>query len=783
MPKVSSRSAVDAYGEPDTSNPAAPGAPARHHRRHGAPHARPPGMPGGTAPQAGTAASSMSPSVATPTHPRAARRPVPRSRLPQPATQGSSSTPLPRDDGGWQRLLGQLGPLDDPPSSSLHYLILQQTAAGPRLAWAPAPAPDSAPDAASDAGSEAGTQPLAGAAEAKAYLKAVVNQAIRALPDADDHAPGILFPEQDFTRFGPNAAPLDANDVMALAGKIEARLARYATPPAVTLPMPPTPGNRGQLLPFLDAVAPGSYLSAYLDGRGGIVMTSRLTHTPGPAEALAQQALMQMFDHAWTELAGRGTDLPPQQLQDLKADFSGEPLTAGHAVALLDNIPLLAQDRRLSTQHDDVDAPPAKPTPTEAIAWLVDLADRGARESGGSPGHQQAFTLIGQRAQQHWLTDRLDTASTIAFLTAMRQGLQATGDPRLAQAATDIGEKIEGLRSHGAEGPAATRLHDNVNGRRWESAFAEALAENPSPAMLDAATNLRRLLSAALATCTPAQKQAITENAVNRIESAYPGHWLDADMATAWLRERPDDAMALRAFLNRTVRDGVSCMATYLVACRVLAAMQDEVPDVATWKDASDENYDRLLDERGPAKFPDDSFKEGPDVGLLMRHQISPNFVNYDDKEDVRGVLSSVTDFGARTTEIDTALRTGRPSVWGSSGTTNLLLHFLADAAIKPATASAVARLDIDHMILGLATMVMRDGGHSLREVLRVLEQTADRLPEPVRRPLDASPAPASHYGAFFGRFLGNADTFQRLLHANRRAWESTLEYRRELRP
>lgn len=761
MPKVSSRAAVDAYGEPDTSNPAGPGAPARQHRRHGATHARPPGMPGAAPPQG---SSSVPPS-----HARSARRPAPRSRLPQPAAEGSSSTPAPRDDGGWHRLLGQLGPLDDPPSSPLHYLTLQQTAAGPRLAWVPAAQRNTMSDAA--------------AAGAKAHLKAVVNEAIRALPDADEHAPGILFPEQDYTRFRPDAGPLDANDVIRLAGKIEQRLARYATPPAVTLPMPPTPEHRGSLLPFLDAVAPGSYLSAYPDGRGGIVMTSRLARTPGPAEDLARQALMQMFDHAWAALAGRGTDLPPQQLQDLKEDFAGDALTAGRAVALLDNIPLLAQDRRLSTQRDDVDAPPAKPTPTEAIAWLVDLADRGARMSAGSPGYRQAFTQLGQRAQQFWLTDGLDTASTIGFLTTMQQGLQTTADPLLGRAATAIGGKIAGLQSHGAAGPAATRLHDNVNGRRWESAFAEALAEHPSPAMLQAAGNLRQLLSAVLATCTPAQQQAITENAVNRIESAYPGHWLAGDMDTARLRQRPDDARALRAFLSHPVMDGVGCMATYLVACRVLAAMQEEVPDVATWKDAADENYERLLDERGPEKFPEDSFQEGPDVGLLMRHQISPNFVNYDEEEDVRGVLSSVTDFEARTAEIDTALRTGRPSVWGSSGTTNLLLHFLADAAAKPATAHAVAGLDIDHMILGLATMVMRDGGHSLREVLRVLEQTADRLPPPVRRPLDASPAPASHYGAFFSRFRGNAETLQRLTQANGRAWQSTLEYRRELRP
>lgn len=77
--------------------------------------------------------------------------------------------------------------------------------------------------------------------------------------------------------------------------------------------------------------------------------------------------------------------------------------------------------------------------------------------------------------------------------------------------------------------------------------------------------------------------------------------------------------------------------------------------------------------------------------------------------------------------------------------------------------------------------MVMRDGGHSLREVLRVLEQTADRLPDPVRQPLTPSPAPASHYGAFFASFAADIETTRLLHHGNEQAWQSTLDYRREL--
>ncbi|WP_174994982.1 hypothetical protein [Pandoraea anhela] len=391
------------------------------------------------------------------------------------------------------------------------------------------------------------------------------------------------------------------------------------------------------------------------------------------------------------------------------------------------------------------------------------------------------FTLVGQQARQHWLTDRLDTASTINFLTGLNRHLQTIQDPLVQRTAQALDRKIGGLRSHGPEGPPATRLNDNVNGRKWESAFAETLATNPSRGMLRSATDMRRLLSTVLARCTPEQQTAVALGTVNRIESAYPGSWLNDDMASTRLLEEATPA-ALRAFLNTPATDGPSCMATYLVACRLLAAMQDDAPNVATWKAASDKNYEALLDERGEEKFPEDGYQTGPNVGMLMRHQISPNFVNYDDEEDVRGVLSSVTDFDARTPQIDAALETGRPSIWGSSGTTNFILHFLADAVQDRQTADAVKRMDMNHMVLGLATMVMHDGGHSLYEVLRVLDQTADKLPDPVRQPLAPARVPASNYAAFFNRFAHDPETTQLLRTANEQAWQSTLAYRRELR-
>lgn len=762
MPKVTSKSASDAYATPDSSTPATPSTSARRRWGQGAGGSRPPGMPSSSVPR-------PTPSAGIP-HSRPARRQLPGNPVPQPPAQNTMEISEPSNDGGWGRVLEQLGELEEPPSLS-HCLVLTTTPAGQRLAWAPPTGDDDGPDAAPDTGAK----------DARELLKSVIIDAILALPDADINAPGILFPEQDADIFRRANDPLDAMDVKALAGRIRDRLALYDTPPTVTLRMPLTAENRGMLLPFLDKAAPGSYLSAQSVGHGEIVLTSRLIRTPGADEALAQQALMQLFDHAWHQLEGVGTGLPPQQRDDLKSDFAEEPLTASSAVGLLNNIPMLAQDRRLSTQRDAVDAPSAKPTPTEAIAWLVDMADQSARLCPDMSALRAHFIWLGQQAMSHWLTDRLDTTSTVAFLTVLQQRLLAIPHPLLQRAAAAIGDKVAGLQSHGATGPAPTRLNDNVYGRKWETAFAEVLAEKPSQGMLSAATTVRRLLSTVHARCTPAQQRSITQDTVNRIQSAYPGSWLAADPASAQLLEYPDRASVLKAFLNTSAHDGASCMATYLVVCRLLAAIQEVAPDIATWKAAADTNYDLLLDERGEDKFPKDAYQQGPDVGMLMRHQISPNFMNYDEEDDVRGVLSSVIDFDARTPAIDAALRTGRPSIWGSSGTTNLLLHFLADALQHPATANAVRCLDIKHMILGLATMVMRDGGHSLREVLRVLEQTADRLPDPVRQPLTPSPAPASHYGAFFASFAADIETTRLLHHGNEQAWQSTLDYRREL--
>jgi hypothetical protein len=183
-----------------------------------------------------------------------------------------------------------------------------------------------------------------------------------------------------------------------------------------------------------------------------------------------------------------------------------------------------------------------------------------------------------------------------------------------------IGDKVTGLQSHGATGPAPTRLNDNVYGRKWETAFGEALAENPSQGMLNAATTVRRLLSTVLARCTPAQQRSITQATVNRIQSAYPGSWLAADPAGAQLLEYPDRASVLKAFLNTSAHDGASCMATYLLVCGLLAAMQEVAPEIATLKAAADTNYDLLLDERGEDKFTEDAYQQGPDVGMLMRH-------------------------------------------------------------------------------------------------------------------------------------------------------------------
>jgi hypothetical protein len=324
-------------------------------------------------------------------------------------------------------------------------------------------------------------------------------------------------------------------------------------------------------------------------------------------------------------------------------------------------------------------------------------------------------------------------------------------------------------------------LNDNVNGRKWESAFADTLAEKPSSGMLKSSNDVRRLLLVTLCRCTTDQQEKISLSVARYITSAYPGNWLNGDVDCTVFLNASEDPSKLRNFLNMQATDGPSCMSTYLVGARLLKAIEDEAPEVATWKQASDRNYELLQEESGEEKFPEDGYQEGPDAGMLMRHQIPPNFET-GEKDRVRGVLSSVTDFDQRTAVMDAALQTGRPNIWGSSGTTSFLLHFLADASRNPATKDAVNRLDINHMILGISTMVMHDGGHSLREVLRVVEQTSDKLPDPVRQTLTPSHEPASNYGAFFERFKYDRQTYSLLKRANDEAWRATLEYRRDLR-
>jgi hypothetical protein len=462
----------------------------------------------------------------------------------------------------------------------------------------------------------------------------------------------------------------------------------------------------------------------------------------------------------------------------------------------------LGYGARLGRSTSSMEAPR---TPTECMAsWLDHVEDALSTTTADSPVRARLLELR-SRARAAWMAHEMSIDATGDALFHAKKFCSAAKLPGLAAAAqalmdeltrhgeerppqTDDESASDKLARHGNEGPPQTddesasgeledigglpptRLHDNLNGRVWESALVADFLKEPSQGVKDATHRLGRYLASQLDR-VPSDSSALHDDLKAALAEVRP--WSGAYPEIGSIARAEDLTTALRqlkALLLAQPGSGLDCVALHWLAQQTTCSLCETMPSFFDWFVDADRNYGEHV---YPAKSisPQSAEPLNPPiaVGITLAHQPSLQ---------VLGAGSAVRACALRRPHLrdlsgaaKSQLNSGAPYVAGMSGNSNLLFYLMAHARFNA--------VDLINGFIGTMMALNYDGGHSLHECLWVYDQAASHLWN--LEPMFGSGSP-DEYVSDYGRFIEqipDPETQQHFQRSADAAFEALYEYRR----
>jgi len=414
--------------------------------------------------------------------------------------------------------------------------------------------------------------------------------------------------------------------------------------------------------------------------------------------------------------------------------------------------------------------------PTECVATWLDRLDQVEAGIAAADPRAKVIGQLKASARMAWMKHDLGVEATRSSLLAASKKCDSAGMGYLALVARTLAAE---LASHGPDGPPLTRLHDNLNGRVWETAlFAELVRNTPQPVM-QATQQLCNHLAGLIDRVPPEGLHLLHERLLEYIGPT--------DIPRPWLHERQDvvlylqrlaaqdtDLTYLKILLQSPPRHGMDCVAQMWLAQRATLGLNSS-GNGGEWANLAYQNYaDHVHPAKSISGVPMGNTTIGS--GITTKHQ-PPAIRLAGSPPAERPAVINKPELEALSPAARTQLNQGSPLCGGMSGTTNLMWHVMRHAELDEGK-----RFDVQNAMLGIFMMVNQDGGHSLHECLWVVDQIGGRGGSP---PAFGSGTPDEYvcdFDAYFKSFT-DPDVTAALQNSCEAAWTALGEYRKQHLP
>ncbi|HYE39646.1 MAG TPA: hypothetical protein VEB23_06930, partial [Ramlibacter sp.] len=613
---------------------------------------------------------------------------------------------------------------------------------------------------------------------ARRLVKDLLTAGIEAFPGTDVDTSHMLFPEQSSRQFtDPMSRSLRAGELLGMVHRIESQLRHFeAGSPSVT---PIADQGVEPLLGMLAPLPRGSYLAAAVGADGQVHLQSRLTE---PSDAETQRARREVAALLRTtqermEPVHRDADLH-ERLAALQHEIEhgAGPLTAHEVKQGVVESARAALDSTLLGRMEPAPEPPPHTT-TEAVTVLLDEMDRA--RAGASPQQLEVLMQLDRQAKYQWLAQGLTIGGTTDLLLQAQARLEGVGLNRLASVARTLTDELNDERGRAQ---LLIRQHDNAYGRVLESSFADALNEQPAPAMLRAAADAGIALADLLERLPPREKGAVCTDAIRRLTEQYPRHWTTSEDAISRLVHHPSPGLrelcgALREEVTRG-DDALRVQQLVAMTSSALGHYSQSVPWALAAKLNRDEN---IAPARGIEKYYDNP----PDLtyggGIMLRHHAP---VIESRQWSRRGAVQQVYDLSRPARTHLQAFQAGRPIGAGVSTTAGMGLEFFEHLSRDPGEAvraelqhTGRREFDAQAALLDHMKWLVFDGGHSLHDALWTANQRGGNAELHGQQREDPE-SYVSNYASYFENL--RPDLRLSVDRALDHAWAKLLAHRRE---
>ncbi|MEN3262308.1 hypothetical protein AAH678_27060 [Sodalis endosymbiont of Spalangia cameroni] len=426
--------------------------------------------------------------------------------------------------------------------------------------------------------------------------------------------------------------------------------------------------------------------------------------------------------HGLAEIKGYTTSHP-------EVDLADDLITAGNIKTVSSHLLNNLIERYRRAPPTTINLEETYKTPTEvSFLWMGFL-----RHAAGQLTYnlrllvKQLLNQQQERCLHHKkLTLRSTRASLINDSRILRHaGLAALADKAATKRKGGTPCLLDQLPKSEA-GLHATRLHDNIYGRVFDTHWIAQLVANPPAEVVAAMTTIARYYSSYLEHLLPDRQQTVLKKLHNQIVQdrrfwfkSFPAMEHLSHPAFAW----PAYVEEVQKILRSEIKTGEHCIAIPYLTVKLFNATNDlPIAEHKSWQIMTNLSYRWYIKPRTGRTVEDRACAEAnvlptPAAGITLRYQ--PPAVS--DAEKMTAERRPCNHYRIPASRllpkypaVKTALRHGLPYSGGVSGSTGIMLSVIKELIKKK------ENIDLRMGLLGTIMFMNYDGGHSIHEALWV---------------------------------------------------------------
>lgn len=294
---------------------------------------------------------------------------------------------------------------------------------------------------------------------------------------------------------------------------------------------------------------------------------------------------------------------------------------------------------------------------------------------------------------------------------------------------SELAKKSEGLKNGLMKYPIYTRLHENIYGRAFDSAFVAELVNTPPPEVVKAMTEMSLAFANYLEELSlkGSRKKTISKEIKNVLIKEDPRFWFPAIAELNHLPKEKDFLQSLIHYLQSEKKTGYECISVPYLISKISPILRQNLI-YPPWSRQGDINYVKELQPHTKkvriTRKGDPLMTEGGGITLHFQPSIAKK----------EGLVLSQRPSTVRKPDLDwnnlskkekislkKQLEYGIPWASGMSGTTNICMYAWNYFSKK-------RHIDLEPAILGFIMFLVYDGGHSIHEPIWALTQINKKL-------------------------------------------------------